>query len=171
VRNLKPTLALVAALIALGAMLGCAGQSGKKASARRVTIASSNVVVIDRTGSAGLVSGRPKFRFPAHVTVTNRARIRALVAALERLRRFPKGLFACPMDLSLRYVLRFESVDAQSQVRTIARVTVDPSGCETVTGLGYPRRAPGSASLWRVLGEAVGVPHATVATFQGRASP
>jgi hypothetical protein len=133
-----------------------------------VTIASSNVIVIDRTGS---VPGKVKFRFPAHVAVTNQTRIRALVAALSGLPRLPNGVFACPLDIFLRYTLRFETVDAQSQVRIVARVIADPYGCETVTGLGFPRSAARSSGFWRVLGEAVGVSHATVATFQGRASP
>lgn len=159
-RNLKPTVVVVAALLTLGVAPACGGNDAKKALAKPLTIASSNVVVIDRTGS---VPGKVKFRFPARVTVTDRARVRALVAALDGLPRFPKGLFACPIDFSLRYTLRFEIVNPNS-VRTIASLTVYPSGCETVTGLGYPRRA--SATFWRVLGEAVGVPHATAATFE-----
>jgi hypothetical protein len=165
-RSRTPILAVAVAFIVLGAAPTCAGQSATKVHAKPVTIASSNVVVVDRTGPA---PWKGKFRIPAHVTVTNRTRIRALATALERLRRFPKGVLPCPIDFSLRYVLRFEFVVTQSQVMTVARVIADPYGCEKVTGLDYPRWA--SANFWRVLGEAVGVQHATVATFQERGSP
>lgn len=169
----KSTLALTTALIALAAAPGCGGHNSEKAQPKRSTIASSNVVVVDRTGSA---PGSAKFRVPAHVVVTDRTRIRSLVTALKGLPGFPASVLHemagpparhCPVDFSLRYELRFE-VASSGGILTVARASVDPYGCESVTGFGYQRWAACSKSFWRVLGEAVGVRHATDAAFRGR---
>jgi hypothetical protein len=163
VRSRKSILAVVAALVVLAAAPACGGHSETKASAKRVTIASSNVVVIDRStgnsASPGIHLGQYFFNFPAHVTVTNKTRVRKLVAALKRLPRFRAGDSRChPFSSAPKIILRFEFVDALLRRNTVARLTVDPV-CWEMTGLGYPRWAAHSPYFRRALGKAVGAPH------------
>jgi hypothetical protein len=160
VRSTKLILAVVASLVVLGVLPSCGGHSGEKASATRATIASSNVVVIDRTvaSTSGIHVGGYFFNFPAHVTVTNRARVRALVAALKRLPRYRTDLSRCHALGRPKYTLRFEIVSSQVRRSTVARVTVD--FCGEVTGLGHPRLT--ARYFWRAFGKAVGAPHGKV---------
>lgn len=159
-RNKKPILAVVTALIVLGSAPGCGGHSREKTRAKRVTIASSNVVVIDRPveRTSGIQAGQYVFNFPPHVTVTNKTRVRALVAALKRLPRFRAGDSRChPSSSAPKITLRFELVNAQLRRSTVARVTVDI--CGEVTGFGHPRWTVRSRYFWRALGKALGIPH------------
>jgi hypothetical protein len=90
--------------------------------------------------------------FPNQVTVTDRARVRALARALCALPDMPRGVFNCPaLLLGTTYALRF-AVDG----RPLPVITINATGCETVTGVGPIRRASPPA-FWRVFSQAIGV--------------
>jgi hypothetical protein len=76
------------------------------------------------------------FVFPAQVVSTNRPAVAALARSLCALPLFPSGLFNCPADLGVTYLIAF-----QRGTETVGRVTFDPAGCPRVTGLGPPRRS------------------------------
>jgi hypothetical protein len=90
--------------------------------------------------------------FPNQVTVTNPALVRAVARALCALPDMPRGVFSCPaLLLGTTYTLRF-AVDG----RPLPMVTINQTGCETVTGVGPVRRVT-SPAFWRVLAQAIGV--------------
>ena len=98
------------------------------------------------------------FEFPARVSVTSPVLARSLASAVCGLPRFPAGVFACPMDLGLRYRVQFNG--------QVGPVTIDPAGCETVSGAGPVRRA--SSGFWPKFGRVLGLKKTTDATFRGR---
>lgn len=77
----------------------------------------------------------------------------------------PNGVISCPADVGMHYTLKFVVGEAVS-AHYSRLVVVDPSGCHTVTGLGAVRSA--TNQLWPVLGAALGLRHATGATFGGK---
>jgi hypothetical protein len=91
--------------------------------------------------------------FPNQVTVTNPALVRAVIRALCALPVVPPGVYHCPaLLLGTAYTLRF-SVGS----RPLPLVTINPTGCETVTGVGPVRWVATSPGFWRVLSRAIGV--------------
>jgi hypothetical protein len=89
--------------------------------------------------------------FPSQVTVTNPALIRAVARALCALPDMPNGVFHCPaLLLGTAYTLHFAASG-----RALPLVTVNSSGCETVTGVGPVRRVI-SRAFWEVLARALG---------------
>jgi hypothetical protein len=89
--------------------------------------------------------------FPTMVTVTNPALLRDVIRALCALPVLPPGVYHCPaMLLGTAYTLRF-SVGS----RPLPLVTIDETGCETVTGVGPVRRVT-SEGFWQVLSKAIG---------------
>lgn len=89
--------------------------------------------------------------FPSMVTVTNPALLRDVIRALCALPVLPPGVYHCPaMLLGTAYTLRF-SVGS----RPLPLVTIDETGCETVTGVGPVRRVT-SEGFWQVLSKAIG---------------
>ncbi len=89
--------------------------------------------------------------FPNQVTVTDPALVRAVARALCGLPDMPRGLIHCPALLSgTAFTLHF-SVDG----RPLPLVTINATGCETVTGVG-PVRWATSPGFWRVLAKAAG---------------
>jgi hypothetical protein len=95
-------------------------------------------VVVSRTAS------------PRQVTLTGTTQVRALVAALCALPPMPSG-HACPVTAggSVRLVFAAGS-------RSFPPVTVQESGCRSVTGMGATRWWSGSSQLSVLLDEAVG---------------
>ena len=98
------------------------------------------------------------FEFAARVSITSPVLARSLASAVCGLPRFPAGVFHCPADLGLRYRAQFSG--------QVGPATIDPAGCETVTGAGPVRRA--SSGFWPKFGRALGLKKATDATFRGR---
>jgi hypothetical protein len=89
---------------------------------------------------------------PGQVVVTSPARAREVARALCALPLMPHGVLNCPaMYPGTSYELLFTA-----DGRRFAPVTIDATGCETVTGAGPVRRAldPG---FWRVLSVAAGI--------------
>jgi hypothetical protein len=107
-----------------------------------------------------------RFRLPAVVTSTRVAKVRALARVLCALPPFPAGLY-CPEAMGPLYSLHFAVVvpGALGAVRT-ETVTLNPTGCAAVTGLGHGRVA--TTALFSALGAALGLAHATRSTFAGQ---
>lgn len=103
-----------------------------------------------------------RFSFPARVTVTKVADVRAAARALCALPTMPAGVVSCPADLGVDYTLRFSAAAEAAEP-----VTLDVSGCETVRGLGTSRWVARSPNFWREFGSALGLHAATRATFVG----
>ena len=90
--------------------------------------------------------------FPIQVTVTDPAMVRAVARALCGLPDVPRGVYHCPaLLLGTAYTLHF-SVGG----RPLPVVTINSTGCETVTGVGPVRRAT-SREFWQVLSRAIRV--------------
>ena len=90
--------------------------------------------------------------FPNQVTVTDPALVREVDRALCALPDMPRGVLNCPaLLLGTAYTLHF-SVDG----RALPLVTINATGCETVTGVGPVRRVT-SPGFWQVLSRAIGV--------------
>lgn len=106
---------------------------------------------------------REHFTFPAHITVTGAQRAQAVARALCALPPFPHGPLpmSCPNDWGVSYLLSFASGASRFRV-----VTVDPTGCEQVDGLG-PTRWALSAAFWRLLETAAGITHPGNSAFNG----
>ena len=110
------------------------------------------------------------FTFPATFESRDKARVQALARALCALPKPPSATMYCTVDLGVRYSHHFwDYLGNEAVARPIARVVVvDPWGCEFVTGLGSTRWTDTRPQLWSVLGAAIGLPHATRATFAGK---
>jgi hypothetical protein len=90
--------------------------------------------------------------FPSLVAVVGPAGAREVARALCALPAMPSGTFNCPaLFPGTTYELTF-SADG----RQMAPVTIEATGCETVTGAGPVRRAL-DAGFWRVLSVAAGI--------------
>jgi hypothetical protein len=103
-----------------------------------------------------------RFTFPAHVSITSRLRARTLASAVCGLPPLPTPAPKCPADLGVTYLVRFLGPNL--------RVSIRPYGCEVVSGAGPDRWAAPSPGFWRTLGRQMGMPTATLKTFQGRKS-
>jgi hypothetical protein len=114
-----------------------------------------------RTG-LGHAGGPRVFAFPNRVSVTKAPRARAIAAAVCGFPRLPRGRL-CPVDLFVRYVIDFSGRQGRRW-----RVTLDPYGCQTVSGAGPTRWAALRPRFWREVGSDLGVKGATLKTFQGR---
>jgi hypothetical protein len=88
--------------------------------------------------------------FPHQVTVATAARARGVARALCALPRMPSGVIYCPALLvGTTNQLRFTA-----DGRQLPAVTIESTGCETVTGVGPNRWASHSPGFWRVLATA-----------------
>ena len=86
---------------------------------------------------------------PGQVRVASPAQARAVARALCALPVMPHGILNCPaMFPGTTYQLRFTA-----DGRALPVVTIEATGCDTVTGLGQARRAL-SPGFWRVLATA-----------------
>ncbi len=108
-----------------------------------------NQLVIRRTGIISHV-GEQRFAFPALVTVTSAVDARAVAGALCALPEQPAGITNCPNDWGIGYQLRFAAGGHHFHV-----VTLHPTGCQVVTGLGKPRTLIHNPGFWAVLGRAM----------------
>jgi hypothetical protein len=171
---------LAAAGIAFGLVAGRKGASTQTTRALAGTSLSTQTGTESRTGEGsnstplcadiGSISGATAtrvnpfpsnkwiFTFPADSSITGAAQARALASTICRLPRFPGGL-PCPADFGVNYAIRFAPHDQ--------RVSINPTGCETITGAG-PERWVRSTGFWPQFGRTIGLAHATNATFRGR---
>lgn len=112
------------------------------------------------------------FTFPARTRGSRPAVVRALAHALCSLPMMPAGVQACPADWGANYRLQFSlaksSVSGVVGASLINPISVQATGCEVVRGLGTTRWAMSSAKLFAALGTAIGLRHATRATFAGQ---
>ncbi len=122
------------------------------------------------TGVTGLVVHRTtinkeRFGFPATVRVTSAKAARAVARAACALPKPPKGTRFCPNAYGPTYHLSF-----LSHGRAVARLEAAPTGCPSVTigaGTSSPAGRQATGRFWRVLGAALGIAHASDATFAG----
>jgi hypothetical protein len=101
--------------------------------------------------------------FPHQVTVTTAARAREVARALCALPPKPSGVIYCPALLAgTTYQLRFTA-----DGRQLPAVTIESTGCETVTGVGPDRWASNSPGFWRVLATAANLSPPGRTVFSG----
>jgi hypothetical protein len=120
-----------------------------------------NHLSISRTLSRNELS----ITFPAKMTITDSAPIRALAEVLCGFPKLRSGLEACPVDLGTRYALQF-AVRSPNENVILKTLVVSPTGCESVTGLA-PTRWINRPAFWSQFGEVIGLHHATWSTFYG----
>ncbi|HEY7143794.1 MAG TPA: hypothetical protein VH637_06055 [Streptosporangiaceae bacterium] len=102
------------------------------------------------------------FPFPGQVTVSDAAQARAVAVALCALPAMPPGIVNCPnLLVGTTYRLTF-SIEG----KPLPLVTVQSTGCQSVTGAGPVRRAS-AQGFWKVLGTAVGLRGAGPPVFSG----
>lgn len=101
------------------------------------------------------------FPFPARVTVTDPARVRAAATAACRLPELPRGTLNCPADFGISYRLAFAAPG-----RPYPALTAAATGCAKVTGLGLTRSAV--PSFWVTLGKAMNLASPGAAAFAGQ---
>jgi hypothetical protein len=101
-----------------------------------------------------------RFPFPARVTVTDPARVRAAATAACQLPELPRVILHCPADLGISYRLAFAAPG-----RSYPALTAAVTGCAQVAGLGLTRRAV--PSFWVTLGNAMNLAHPGAAAFAG----
>jgi hypothetical protein len=134
------------------------GESGLCAATMKV-----DSLMVQRTDA--LPGNHTRFSFPATDNVRSAPAAQAVAQSLCGLQPVPRKTVVCPADFGVTYHLSFA---AGSQ--RFAPVTVNAGGCELVSGLGPVRRVTTSATLWRTLGIAIGLPHPGSAAFSGTSS-
>lgn len=150
---------LTLAIVSLACLVVTAGASG---AARSRTADVCTRAETSTAATATRVGGTGTYSFGRVRRISGTAHARSLARALCALPRMPAGVFACPFDGALRYVVRFGVHD-----RTVATATVDPEGCQLVQGLVHPRTVMRDPGFWHVLGVSLGLAHASLATFRG----
>jgi len=95
-------------------------------------LAAVGVVRVARIPSLSqLGQSKPLPRTVPRITVRDRAKARALARAVCGLPAMPHGVLSCPMNVGGGYQLVFIASG-----RTLHPVTVEATGCESVTGAG-----------------------------------
>jgi len=103
---------------------------------------------------------------PARFAVIGPSGARAVARALCALPVMPPGVMSCPVLFpGTSYQLRFTTGG-----RPLPVITLQATGCHTVTGLGHMRRAT-SAAFWRVLATAAGLSPPGQAAFLPACEP
>jgi hypothetical protein len=149
------TLAIVS-VACVAAATGASGAAAHHAAGACAKAETSTAATATRVGGTGTSSfGRVR-------RTSSTPRARSLARTLCALPRMPAGVFHCPFDSALSYVIRFAAHD-----RTVVTATVDPAGCQVVQGLVYPRTVSKDPGFWHVLGVSLGLAHASLATFRG----
>jgi hypothetical protein len=159
----------VAAVLACGGLAGCTDAAAAKArpgTGGALCAVTRHISGLEIRRINALPQNHETFTFPARITATSSRHARAVAQALCALPHMPAGTFSCPADWGITYRLVFSAGD-----RKLAPVTLDASGCETVSGLGLGRgrgrwiaRSP---AFWGVLAVAAGITPADQATFVG----
>jgi hypothetical protein len=102
------------------------------------------------------------FTFPAHVNVDDPGKARAVAQAACKLPPIPQRAMSCPADLGITYTLNFMLGGTKDPA-----VTIEATDCQDVKGLGRTRWVARTPAFWSVLGQAMGIPHASNAAFRG----
>lgn len=149
------TVSLVLGLAACGSVVaGQSGQSGNAASGSSGTAASGSQpalctsmssltrVVVSRT--VGLTHVREVV--PGGVTISDPTTVRNVASTLCSLPNMPRGPISCPAMLGGSYKFMFTATK-----RAFPPVTVQSTGCRTVTGLAHPDRRVVSPHAWKDL--------------------
>jgi hypothetical protein len=101
---------------------------------------------------AGLRVPQAQTSLPGQAAAVSPAQARAVARALCALPAMPHGILNCPaLFPGTTYQLRFTA-----DGRALPVVTLEATGCDTVTGVGQVRRAL-SPGFWRVLATAAGL--------------
>jgi hypothetical protein len=96
--------------------------------------------------------GKQRFGFPARVAVASATQARAVARALCAAPSPMSGAVNCPASFGINYKLRFSAPAVNFPV-----VTVQATGCQSVTGAGKPRTITRAPAFWTVLGKALGL--------------
>jgi hypothetical protein len=153
----------VAALACL-ALAGCGHAAASGTTGGAGTAACADATRVDRLTIDRLNPLHQNFHFavPAQITITDAHQAQAVARALCALPPVGHGVDNCPADWGIRYRLRFAA-----RQHLFRPITVDATGCRTVTGLGPARSITGVSDFWSILGHAAGLGHASLATFTG----
>jgi hypothetical protein len=156
-----------AALVGAGAgssALGAATTAAPQVSARAMSLCRSvpeiDQLVVTRV-TANTTFG---YTFPAVVTVTNAAQARRVARAACALPPINRGVLSCPISYGASYKLAFSVRGRGGAGETLE---FNPTGCETLTGLGAIRGIGARQGFYRTLGDAMGLHDATRYTFIG----
>jgi hypothetical protein len=155
----------LAAVLACGALAGCASADAAKASPPAGSALCAGTGHIDGLAISrinGLPQNHETFTFPARIKITGAGRARTLARTLCELPAMPPGTFSCPADWGITYRLAFSAGD-----RRFAPVTVGASGCQTVSGLSPVRWIARSPGFWTTLAIEAHITPASDATFTG----
>ena len=125
-----------------------ASASSSRASAAAAGTPAGGSLCADSQGADRVVVSRTAS--PRQVTLTGATQVQAMVAALCALPLMPSGQHCTTATAgSVRLVFA-------AREQSFPPVTVQESGCHSVTGMGATRWWSGSSSLGQVLDEAVG---------------
>jgi hypothetical protein len=105
------------------------GRSSRFACADQGTVSAVRVARIPALSQLG--QSKPLPRVVPRITVRDPAKARALARAVCGLPAMPHGVLSCPIDVGGGYQLVFTAAG-----RTLHPVTVEATGCQTVTGAG-----------------------------------
>jgi hypothetical protein len=156
----------VLTIVAGGVIGGCASASVTSPSSAAATSVCQNISRVDRLDAKrtdALPQNQSHFTFAADISTSDATQVQVAAQALCALPAMPTGAIFCPADFGITYQLTFDAGATQ-----FPTVTVDPSGCQTVRGLGTTVAwATTSPGFWPTLGAALGLPHPTAADFAG----
>jgi hypothetical protein len=162
---------IAAALAVVAALAGCTQQPGhsEPAASRSAAVACQQIVAGTRQLTLRRLVTRnaftPSFTWPAVLRSHNAADARAVARALCALPQLPAGVSLSGSGYLVTYLLTLSGAHG-----TLATVTFLPHASNGVSGLPgkQARLYSPHAALWALLGKAVGLPHATLATFAGK---
>jgi len=164
---------LATAVLAGAALIGaCVGPSVSGAARVAAPRASQHTAtlcsVVSRVGSLSVQRTADDehfgFTFPALVTVTSAARARIVARAVCDL-PVMRGRYSCPAEFAVSYELTF-AARGEKGIRGES-VAFNPTGCETLTGLGANRWIEPQPGFYATLGTALGLHDASRSTFVG----
>ena len=122
----------------------------------------------DQLSRAAMARSRPSnpehFTFPARMTSTRVARIRALARDICGLPLAPTGVEYCARDYGVNYTLYFVVPGVPAGV-LVKSIHYESSGCLRITGAGATRLV--TSAFIAALGSAFSLNHATTRTFVG----
>jgi hypothetical protein len=113
-------------------------------------------VRVVRFGARGQMGGatKPLRRPVPGITISDPVIVRQLVTVICRLPRMPRGVVNCPADRGGGYVLQFSAPGKRFHA-----VTLQASGCESVTGTGAgrPRWVAKTSAFWQQFAHLAGI--------------
>lgn len=160
-----PAAALLTAALSLAACGSATTGSSPSPSASPTTTLGQALSHLDRlvvSRSVALRQNHLGFGFPATVTVSDPAEVRAVAQALLALPAMPTTTLNAPIDLGIVYRLVFSGPGGR-----LPAISVAVTGTQAVRGLGVTRWVARSPGFWHTLGSAMGLAHPEYATFRG----